>query len=273
MAMPSADRLVICGMRVRYGPRTVLSDVSLPPLAQGQMIGLLGPNAAGKSTLLKALVGQVRYEGSARFGTTELSSLSHRGRCGLIGYVPQTPPQPSALLVYEFALSILRTTLPRLSNAEAEARIEEAFGQMGLTGEATRPVAELSGGKRQLLGVSQILARRTALILLDEPTSALDLRWRVEALSVIRALTRTRGALAVVALHDLNLALRFCDHVVLLGDGRVLADGPAETTLSSDLLRTVYGVEARLETCSQGRPFIIVDRAATHAPCRPRLDG
>ena len=265
MVAPPEEPLAIRGLTVRYGRRTVLSDITVPALMPGRMVALLGPNAAGKSTLLKALAGQVRYRGSARLGTRELAGLPHSQRCGRIGYAPQTPPQPSALLAYEFAMGVLRTALPHLSTAEAETRIEGALAQLGLTDLAVRTVAELSGGKRQLLGLVQILARAADLVLLDEPTSALDLRWQVEALSVVRVLTRSRGALVIVALHDLNLALRFCDHLILLADGRLLAEGPAATTLDTDLLRIAYGVEARLETCSEGRSFVTVDRAAAAA--------
>ncbi len=259
MATP---HLSVQGLQVGYGKRPVLQELSLTALAPGRVVGLLGPNAAGKSTLLKALAGQHRYQGSARFGETELAGLQHRERCRLIGYAPQSLPQPSDLLAYEFALGALKTAVPQLPTAEAEQRIEAAFAQLGLTELAIRPVSELSGGKRQLLGLSQILARRTDVILLDEPTSALDLHWQVETLDVMRTEATSRGALVIMALHDLNLALRFCDDLILLHHGRLLAEGPAATTLTPDLLCAAYGVQARLECCSHGLPHVVVDGAA-----------
>jgi iron complex transport system ATP-binding protein len=262
MKATTKQPLIIKDLGVRYAKRSILSDVTLTPLAPGQVVGLLGPNAAGKSTFLKALVGQVPYQGSAAVGSRELSEFNHRERCSLIAYAPQTPPHPSDLLVYEFVLSVLKTVQPQLADIEAEGRIQEAFDRLGLSEIAVRPVSELSGGKRQLLGLSQVLARRSDLIFLDEPTSALDLRWKVEALAVMRETALARNALVLIALHDLNLALRFCDRLILLGNGGVLAEGPAESTLDPEMLRMAYGVEARLETCSKGRAIVVVEGAA-----------
>jgi len=253
--------LTTADLEVGYKGKPVLSEINLDAFAPGQMVGLLGPNAAGKSTLLKSLAGQIPYQGSIAYMGKELSSMSHADRSACIGYSPQTAPQPSSLLVYEFALGVLRTTMPHLSSDEVEHRIEMAFTRLGLMDIATRRVSELSGGKRQLLGLAQILARETDVILLDEPTSALDLRWQTEALSVVREVVRSRQAVAISALHDINLALRYCDHLILVGHGEVMAQGEASTTLSTDLLRQAYGVEARLETCSHGRIFVIVDGA------------
>jgi len=249
------------GLHVGYKNKPVLSGIDFTSLVPGQMVGLLGPNAAGKSTLLKSLAGQIAYTGAIRYSGMELSDMTHGERSALIGYSPQTAPQPSSLLVYEFALGVLKTTMPHLPTSQVEQRIETAFAQLGLTGMATHRVSELSGGKRQLLGLAQILARETRVILLDEPTSALDLRWQTEAISVIRRYVRDRGAIAIAALHDINLALRYCDSLVLVGGGRVLAHGSAGNTLTPDLLRQAYGVEARIESCSRGRTFVVVDDA------------
>lgn len=253
--------LTTADLCVGYKNKTILSGIDFTDFVPGQMVGLLGPNAAGKSTLLKSLAGQMPYTGSIRYKDRELARMTHPERSALIGYSPQTAPQPSSLLVYEFALGVLKTTLSRLSTDQVEGRIERAFEQLGLLDLATRRVNELSGGKRQLLGLAQILARETDFILLDEPTSALDLRWQTEALSVMRDVVRRRGAMAISALHDINLALRYCDYIVLVGNGRVMAQGAAEATLTTELLRTAYGVETRLETCSQGRTFVVVDGA------------
>lgn len=253
--------LEINGLEVGYRRRQVLSGISLPSFADGEMVGLLGPNAAGKSTLLKALAGQLSYAGSARLRGVEMSTLTYTERARRIGYAPQTPPQPSSLLAFEYALSALKAALPGLSRQEAEARIEKGFARFGLEAFALRSVQELSGGKRQLLGLALLAARDTQLQLLDEPTSALDMRWELEALHAFRALSRERGSICLVALHDLNLALRYCDQIVLLTEGRVLAAGPSTATLTPDLLRRAYGVEARIETCSQGRPIVLADAA------------
>ena len=258
----SGDGLEIADLTVGYSRQPVLTDIGLPPMAPGQLVAVLGPNAAGKSTLLKALAGHLAYRGTARFGGCDLTRLGHRLRTRLVGYVPQSPPQPSSLLAYEFAISALRVAFPDLASASAAARIDAAFERLGLSDQALRPVQELSGGKRQLLGLAQAIVRDAPLLLLDEPTSALDLRWEVEALGVLRDLARDAGTLCLIALHDLNLALRFCDQVILLAQGGVLAAGLAAGTLTPDRLFQAYGVVARIETCTQGQPFVIVDRSA-----------
>lgn len=253
--------LSIRGLSVGYGGPLILDGVDLPDLPAGSVVGLLGQNAAGKSTLIRSLAGLVRYAGSARFADDELAALPARRRSSLIGYQPQIAPPPTGLLVYEVALSTFRATATALSRAEAERRIETAFSDLGLMPVALRRVETLSGGQRQLLSLALVLARHTPLLLLDEPTSALDLRWQVETLTAIRRTVQDRSALALVAIHDLNLALRFCDQVAVLSGGRALAAGPADTTLTPALLRRAYGVDARIEYCSAGRPMVLADRA------------
>jgi iron complex transport system ATP-binding protein len=257
--------LTLSGLSVGYGRRPVLDGVDVADVPAGTMLGLLGPNASGKSTLLKALAGQVPYVGHARFGGAELAGLPAQQRSATVGYLPQTPPQATGLLAYEVALSAFRVAAPGVTRAEAERRIAETFELLGLDQAALSRVDTLSGGKRQLLGLSLVLARRTPLLVLDEPTSALDLRWQIEALAAVHTLVQAHGAVALVAIHDLNLALRFCDRVAVLGEGRMLADGPANATMTSDLLRRAYSVHARVERCSRGYPQIIVDSPAHDA--------
>jgi len=124
---------------------------------------------------------------------------------------------------------------------------------------ASRHLTELSGGQRQLVSLAQALVRSPRVLLLDEPTSALDLQRQVEVLELLRALARGKGLCVVIAIHDLNQALRFADQVAVLGGGRIVASGAPVEVLTPALLREVYGVEARLERCSRGVPFLAVD--------------
>ena len=119
----------------------------------------------------------------------------------------------------------------------------------------------MSGGKRQLLGLALIVARETPLILLDEPTSSLDLRWQLDTLSLLRQHARQANALAVIALHDLNLAIRYCDDAILIAEGGCIACGPVEQVITADRLRQVFGVQARIERCSQNRPIVLIDQS------------
>lgn len=260
---PPGPTLEVRGLTVRHGRFVALTDIDLPPFAPGSVVAVLGPNGAGKSSLLRALAGQLAYEGSARLGGREIASLDHDCRRALLAYAPQTPPQPSALLACEFALSALRAVMPELDHGRAVQRVEQVFERFGLTPDALRPVRALSGGKRQLLGLTHVFARDAALVLLDEPTSALDLRWEIESLGAVREKAARHGALCLVALHDVHLALRCCDYTVLIDGGRVAAAGAADETLTPRLLRDVYGVEARIERCSRGGPLVLADRVAS----------
>lgn len=252
--------LSVRSLSAGYGKVEVISDIDLPTIQHGRVVGLLGQNAAGKSTLLKSLAGQIKFTGYVEYDEHDVLKLSTPERIARIGYLPQVPIQATGLLVWEVALSMFRTTSPDLSNHDAEERIQNVFNKLDLIKYAFKPVDELSGGKRQLLGLALIIARQTRLMLLDEPTSALDLRWQLETLSIIKNVVNEINAISIVALHDINLALRFCDDVIMLRDGKILAAGPSKEVISSDLLRQAYNVEARVEQCSLGHTMVLVDK-------------
>ena len=250
--------LYLNGLSVRYGQRPVLTDLCLPPVAAGSVVGLLGANGAGKSTLLRTLAGLQSATGTATLdGQSLLTSTHHEA----VGYLPQSLPQGSPLLAYEAVLSTLRATRPDLSRRAAEQRIETVFDRLGLRDLALRTMAQLSGGQRQMVGLAQVLVRQPRLLLLDEPTSALDLRWQLSVLQTVRSLTVDHGCLALVAIHDINLAARFCDRLLILGDGTVIADGPPASALTPATLSDAYAVSARVERCSLGTPVVLADSA------------
>ena len=259
--MTAGTGLSIRDFSVGYRRRPVLSRISMPDLALGQMVAVLGGNGAGKSTFLKALSGYLKADGRAVFNGRDLVRMPSEERRSLVGYVPQTVPQESTLLAHEFAISALRASDPGLVGGEAERRVHLAFRSLGLLAHALDPVRVLSIGRRQLLGLAPVVARAPSLVLLDEPTSALDMSHELQVLQALRALADEGSRLCLVALHDINLALRFCDQVVFLANGGVAAAGPPAPTVTPSLLTRVYGVAARIETCSRGAPFVLADRA------------
>ncbi|AGA34299.1 ABC transporter related protein [Thioalkalivibrio nitratireducens DSM 14787] len=244
-----------------YRGRPVLANVHLAPVPSGALVAVVGPNAVGKSTLLRAVAGLRRYRGEILLDGHDLAWLSLTERLRRVGYLPQSLPQPSALVAYEVVLSALRAGCSDFGAREAEAAVDEVFGLLGLRELALRRLGELSGGQRQMIGLAQVIARRPRLLLLDEPTSALDLRWQIQVLEAVRGLALREAATCVLAIHDLNLALRFCDHVVVLGRGGVLAAGDPASTFDAELLQTAYGVSGRVERCSLGHQIVIVDGA------------
>jgi iron complex transport system ATP-binding protein len=253
--------LAVQGLSAGYPGREVLRNIGFGPIAAGSLIALVGPNAVGKSTLIKAMAGMRPCAGQVVFEGQDLQLMPPRKRRQLTGYLPQSLPQASSLLAYEIWQSALRSGRPEWTPAHGEAAIEEVVAMMGLGELALRRLDELSGGQRQMVGLAQVIVRSPRLLLLDEPTSALDLRWQILVLGALRRLTRERGTTCLVAVHDLNLASRFCDHLLALGPGGLHASGAPHDVLTPQLLREVYGITARVEPCSRGHLSVIADDA------------
>lgn len=214
---------------VNFGKREVLKGVDLPEPEPGTIVGLIGPNAAGKSTLVKAIAGIQKLTS----GTCDTGGAN-------VGYVPQDLLTSASLTAFEsVVISAKRGSANALESAV------QALEKLGIVHLAHRYVHQLSGGQRQLVAVAQMLAREPDLMLLDEPTSALDLRHQVHLLDTLRKEV-SRGAVALVAIHDLNLAARYCDELVVLHGGRVHAHGTPAEVLNTELLGEVYGIHARV---------------------------
>lgn len=245
-----------------YGKHRVLSGVNLLPIPDGALIALVGANASGKSTLLRTLAGQLpALAGRMELDGEELARMDASHRRRRVGYLPQSLPTGSSLYAWEVVMAACRATRPELSQHDAEHVLEEVFARLGLSGLALRRMGELSGGQRQMVGLAQLVVRQTRLMLLDEPTSALDPRWQLEVFAVVRELATRCGSIALLAIHDLNLALRFCDRVVVLAGGEVLADDVPHVAMTPQVLRDAYGMEGRVERCSLGSTLVLADRA------------
>jgi iron complex transport system ATP-binding protein len=245
-----------------YRNRRVISNLTLDPIRAGEVTALVGPNAAGKSTLLRAVAGLVRGEGSVRLAGQELTKLSFVERARRVSFMPQTLPQGVGLSILESVLSGLKASPADIDiRDEDEARALQVLERVGLTDVALEPLDRLSGGQRQLASLAQAIVREPLLLLLDEPTSALDLRHQVRVMSTVRSLA-AEGKIIVVVLHDLNLASRWADSVVVLHRGARYVAGPPEQAISTRMLEEVYGVDARVEPCSRGRLQVVVDGAA-----------
>jgi iron complex transport system ATP-binding protein len=223
--------------------RTALRGVSLI-VAPGEVLGLVGPNGSGKTTLIRAVTGTVTpASGVVQLLGDDVSSLSQRERALRAAVVPQAPLLPDAFTALEIVL-MGRTPHLRLLENEGAAdltAVERAMRATDTWEFADRPAGELSGGERQRVVVARALAQEAPLLLLDEPTAHLDLGHQAGVLGLVRRLCREdgRGVLAVV--HDLTLAARYCDRLVLLAAGEVVAEGSASDVLRADILGKVYG--------------------------------
>ena len=250
---------------VRLGTRQVLAGVSARFVA-GQVTAIVGPNGAGKSTLLTCLAGlRVANSGEVSLGPRSLASLSPRARARQIAFIAQTPEVAWSL---EARILVGLGRIPHigargLSSADNHA-IERAMAAAGVTDLADRDVTTLSGGERARVLIARALAGEPEWLLADEPLAGLDPGHQLDAAELFRQLAHDQGRGVVITLHDLTLAARMADRVLILADGVVLADGPVATSFTPDILFKAYGVHTH---SSQGRggPMIeILER--THEP-------
>lgn len=241
------NTLSVSSLSHSYGKRQVLHDITISALQPGSLVGLIGPNAAGKSTLFKCLSGMRKNDtGSIYLGEENLADLSLRNRLKKVCFMPQFFSTTAALSVFEVVLMSYKQLAGWTVSAEDRLAVARALDLAGIGHLADANIAELSGGQAQMVSLCQALVRNANVYLFDEPTSALDLRHQLEGLTRIREAMHNRNAIGIVALHDLNLAARFADHLLLLGNGRLLAEGNPTEVLSQAVIGETYGVNIDL---------------------------
>ncbi|MBT2387381.1 ABC transporter ATP-binding protein [Streptomyces sp. ISL-11] len=239
-------RLTARDLTLAYEDRTVVDrlDVDIP---DGGITVVVGPNACGKSTLLRALGRLLRPKGgSVLLDGTELARIPTRTIARSLGLLPQTPVAPEAITVADL---IARGRQPHQRwwqqwSDEDERAVTDAMARTDTTALADRPVDELSGGQRQRVWIAMVLAQETDLLLLDEPTTYLDIAHQVEVLDLCRRLNRERGRTVVAVLHDLNQAARYADHLVAMKAGRIVAQGRPAEVVTAELVREVFGLDS-----------------------------
>jgi iron complex transport system ATP-binding protein len=238
----------------RYNSRPVLRDVTFE-LPTGQILGVLGVNGAGKSTLLKCINRVLRpNRGAVLLDGVDMLRLGRGEIATRIGYVPQKHTD-ELVTVFD---AVLLGRKPHIKWAATDRDlhiVERALRLMGLENLALRAVSTLSGGEAQKVVIARALAQEPKVLLLDEPTSSLDLRNQLEVMNLVATVVNTEGVSAVVAIHDLNLALRFVDRFLILKDGAIHAMGLKEA-LTSEVIEEVYGVHTLLRVVD-GHPVII----------------
>ncbi|HLT63431.1 MAG TPA: ABC transporter ATP-binding protein [Pseudohongiella sp.] len=252
--------LQVSGLYAGYRGREVIRDLTLPPVLPGQVMSLIGPNAAGKSTLLRALAGLLPARGSVKLGDRELIGLPLSEHANVVTYTPQELPQQIALTVLETVISALQVVPDgKLTHDEVMERSLAVLERLGISHLAMESLDHLSGGQRQLTSLAQTLVRQPQVLLLDEPISALDLHYQLRVMKLVREVAREQGMIVVVVLHDLSIAARWSDQIVVLAKGKVEAAGTPEQAITAEVLSQVYHVSARIERCSAGSFNVLVD--------------
>ena len=239
------DTVTARGLSYEVQGQTLLDGVTLHA-GSGQLVGLIGPNGAGKSTLLRAVSGILRYrDGTIRLEGADLESLSSREIAAGLALVPQIAPYTHGFTSIEL---VLMGRYPHLGRFQIEGREDDRIARdaMRLTETeqfADRTLDTLSGGERQRVFVSRALAQQPRVLLMDEPTSNLDVLHQLKVFDLVRRLVDD-GLTAIAAIHDLNMAARYCDRLVLLSGGRVIAEGTPEGVLTPQTIESAFGVRA-----------------------------
>lgn len=240
-----------------YADRMVLRDLSLE-VASGGSVALIGPNGAGKSTMLRAIAGLVSYSGTISIDGRDLRSMSRSERAGLVALVPQAPVFPVGMTVLDYVL-LGRT--PHVSYWRTEGPHDIAAARMSiaaldLVDLEDRGIGTLSGGERQRAVLARALTQEPDVLLLDEPTTGLDLGHQQTFLELVERIRTERGTTIVSAIHDLTLAARYADRIVVLADGVAVASGPPAEVVTESIVRRYYGADVRVIE-SDGGPVVV----------------
>ncbi|MDK8483188.1 ABC transporter ATP-binding protein [Corynebacterium marquesiae] len=263
---PSADHPNTAGgvdassVTVGYGQRTIIRDLSAT-FPAGKITTIVGPNGCGKSTLLRAMSGLLNLDtGTVSVDGQNISDMKRKDVARILGMLPQSPVAPEGLLVSDL---VARGRHPhqawfRQWSSTDEDAVFEALKQTGSADLASRTLDELSGGQRQRVWISMVLAQNTDILFLDEPTTYLDLATSVDILELVDSLRQELGRTVVMVLHDLNLAVRYSDYLVIMKEGQVIASGAPAEIITAELLQDAFDLRARvIEDPETGDPLIV----------------
>jgi len=255
--------LSINSLHVAYDKQDVLQDLNLQ-LDRGELLGLIGPNGSGKTSLIRALSGVIKpTAGEIHIEGKELSTFSEGARARLLAVVPQSAQLPPAFTVFE-CVALGRTPhlawLGRLGQSDLK-HIQQAMQAAEISHLSDRRAGELSGGEQQRVILARALAQACPILLLDEPTAHLDLHHQVSLLGLVRRMAKDQKLAVLVAMHDLNLAALYADRLVLLVEGRIRASGTPAEVLTTDILQAAYQIPLHVHPNPQhGTPWVVLQR-------------
>jgi len=255
--------ITIKGLTFSYNSHKILDDLNVM-VDDSEILGLVGPNGSGKTTLIKCIDRILKPKGSILLDGKEIENMSRQEVARQIGYVPQSSSTPLATTVFDTVLMGRRPHISwRVTDADLD-KVAEVLERLHLGDLAMRDFSQLSGGQKQKVLIARALAQEPAVLLLDEPTSNLDMKHQLEVMETVSSLVKEKNISAVMAIHDLNLAARFSDRLVMLKDGQVYAAGEPKVLLNEANICKVYGIEAMVIN-ALGRPYIVPVRSLTGA--------
>ena len=245
----TSSKIELDNISFSYDSAPILKELSLF-IQESDFIGLIGPNGSGKSTLLKIMGGILKPDsGYIKFKGSDTRCISKKVFAQSVSWISQSHPMVFPFKVSEVVLMGRHPHLSALSfESHEDFNISQRAMETTMTSEfSERFFNEISEGEKQRVMIASALAQNPELMLLDEPTSALDLKYQIEIMNILKDLNVNHKMTLVVAIHDLNLASRFCNRIILINDGKVVSDGTPLQVLKKDILEEVYGIELDLD--------------------------
>lgn len=254
-------KLKVNDVEFSYNSTPVLENISME-LDRSEMLGIVGPNGAGKSTLIRCIDRILKpKQGSILLDGQEIKEMSMMEIARHIGYVPQSYSGVFPATVFDTVLVGRRPHIGWRSSESDEDKVWAILKVMGIEDLAMRDWGELSGGQQQKVLIARALAQEAGVLLLDEPTSNLDIQHQLEVMEIMTDLVARKGISAIMAVHDLNLASRYADRVLIMKEGRIFDAGNPYEVLTPENIRLAYGVEAEVVNSNSGSPYIVPIRS------------
>jgi len=251
------EKLKVKNVEFSYASEPVLKDVCIE-LAASEILGVVGPNGAGKSTLLRCIDRILKpQKGSILLDEQEIKKMSRMELAKKMGYIPQSATQVFSATVFDIVLMGRRPHIGWRSSDEDTEKVLENLQLLNIEDLAMRDINELSGGQQQKVFIACALTQEPDVLLLDEPTSNLDIRHQVEVMDIIKNIVIEKQISVIMAIHDLNLASRYTDRVIIMKGGRIFDTGMPSDVLTPENIRSVYGVEVEVVNSSSGKPHIV----------------
>ena len=253
-------RLKVKNVEFSYASVPILKDICIE-LAASEMLGVVGPNGAGKSTLLRCIDRILKPQrGSILLDEREIKKMSMLELAKKLGYIPQSTAQVFPATVFDTVLLGRRPHVGWRSGEKDRKKVLKALQMLNIEKFAMRDINELSGGQQQKVFIARALTQEPDVLLFDEPTSNLDIKHQLEVMEIIKSIVREKGISAIMAIHDLNLASRYADRIIMMNDGEIFSAGDSVSVLTPESIKQVYGVEAEVNHI-HGRPYIVPIRS------------